>query len=175
MTIEIQQSTTQSALLFFLVLTSDHISPATGLSPTVTLSKNGGAFASPSGTVSEIANGWYKVAGNATDTGTLGPLALHASVATADNCDLVVANIVAYNPQSATLGLFTQTLTESYPAINTAPTLAQAIFLLMQRGAPTSRAVSGTTETITKLDGSTTAATFTLNSSSNPSSVVRAS
>lgn len=105
MAYDIQQSTTQSALLFFLVATSDHISALTGASPTVTLSKNGAAFASPSGTVTEIANGWYKVAGNATDTATLGPLALHATAASADPCDILVANIVAYNPQTANLGL----------------------------------------------------------------------
>jgi hypothetical protein len=70
--------------------------------------------------------------------------------------------------------LLTTQMTESYPAINTAPTLAQSLFLMMQRGAPTSRAVVGTTETILKLDGVTTAATFTLNNSSNPTSVVRA-
>src|SRR5262245_31300149 len=105
MAYDIQQSTTQSALLFFLVLTSDHITAATGLTPTVTISKNGAAFGSPSGAVTEIANGWYKVAGNATDTNTLGPLALHATAGTADPCDLIIANIVAYNPQNANLGL----------------------------------------------------------------------
>lgn len=109
MSYDIKQSSTQSALLFFLTLASDHLSPATGLSPTVTLSKNGAAFASPSGAVTEIANGWYKVAGNATDTNTLGPLALHASVATADNCDLVVGNIVAFDPQATPLPRYTGT------------------------------------------------------------------
>lgn len=105
MAYDIQQSTTQSALLFFMVASSDHISALTGASPTVTLSKNGAAFASPSGAVTEIANGWYKVAGNATDTATLGPLALHATAASGDPCDILVANIVAYNPQTANLGL----------------------------------------------------------------------
>src|SRR5215472_13067128 len=101
----IQQSTANDPLFFFLVLASDHISPATGLTPTVTLSKNGAAFASPAGAVTEIANGWYQVAGNATDTNTLGDLLLHASVATADNCDLVAAQVVAFNPRNANLGL----------------------------------------------------------------------
>ncbi|HEX2669627.1 MAG TPA: hypothetical protein VHM25_02085 [Polyangiaceae bacterium] len=56
--------------------------------------------------MTEIANGWYKVAGNATDTNTLGPLALHATATGADACDLIVANIVSYNPQDAVrLGL----------------------------------------------------------------------
>jgi hypothetical protein len=106
MSYPILQSSTQSALLFFLTDETDHISPLTGASPTVTLSKNGGSFASPSGAVSEIGSGWYKVAGNATDTGTLGPLALHATATGADPCDIIVALIVAYDPQSATsLGL----------------------------------------------------------------------
>lgn len=99
------QSSTAQPLLFLLVLASDHVTPATGLSPAVTLSKSGGAFASPSGAVTEIANGWYKVAGNATDTGTLGPLVLHASVATADPAD-VYFDVVSFNPQdSVRLGL----------------------------------------------------------------------
>lgn len=101
MSYDIKQSTTQSVLLFFLTLSSDHISPATGKTPTVTLSKNGAAFGAPAGAVTEIANGWYKVAGNATDTNTLGPLALHATEASSDPCDLIVANIVAYDPQTA--------------------------------------------------------------------------
>jgi hypothetical protein len=102
---DIQQSTTSYPLLFLMISSTDHVSPATGLTPTVVLSKSGGAFASPSGAVTEIANGWYKVAGNATDTNTLGPLVLHASSAGADDSDIVY-NIVAYNPQSSTnLGL----------------------------------------------------------------------
>ena len=72
----VQQSTSSDPLFFFLVLSSDHISPATGKSPTVTISKNGAAFAAPAGAVTEIANGWYQVAGNATDTNTLGDILL---------------------------------------------------------------------------------------------------
>ena len=102
---QIQQSTTAYPLVFLMVLSSDHITGATGLSPTVTISKSGGAFASPSGAVSELANGWYKVAGSATDTSTLGPLILHATAATADPTDTTY-EVVAYNPQdSVHLGL----------------------------------------------------------------------
>jgi hypothetical protein len=55
--------------------------------------------------VSEISAGWYKVAGNATDTNTLGPLVLHASATGADPAERVF-NVVAFNPQdSAALGL----------------------------------------------------------------------
>lgn len=101
----ILQNQTAQPLIFLMVLSSDHISPATGKSPTVTLSKNGAAFAAPSGAVTEIGNGWYKVAGNATDSNTLGPLALHATEASSDPCDDTFP-VIAYNPQdSAALGL----------------------------------------------------------------------
>lgn len=105
MSYPIKQSTAVQPLLFFLTLASDHISPATGKSPAVKLSKNGGTGVSPSGAISEIDStnlpGWYKVAPNATDSNTLGPLALAATAASCDNCDMVVAHIVAYDPQDA--------------------------------------------------------------------------
>jgi len=82
-----QQSTTTYPIPFLMVLTSDHLTGATGLSPTVTISKNGGAFASPAGAVTELGNGWYLLAGNATDRSTLGELLLHAEAATADPVD----------------------------------------------------------------------------------------
>lgn len=102
---EILKSSTQSVLVFLLVDNTDHLTGKTGLTPTVTLSKNGGSFASPSGAVSEIANGFYKVAGNATDTNTAGPLILHATGTGADPVDVVYA-IVGYDPQDGVrLGL----------------------------------------------------------------------
>lgn len=97
----IQQSTTNYNLMFLMVLSSDHVSPATGLTPTVTLSKAAGAFASPAGAVSEIANGWYKVAGNATDSNTFGLLALHATGTASDPTDVIVGEVVGFNPQDA--------------------------------------------------------------------------
>ena len=69
---------------FKLFLASDHTSPGTGKSPTVTLSKAGGAFASATGSVAEVGNGWYQLTPSATDTGTTGALILHA---TATACD----------------------------------------------------------------------------------------
>lgn len=102
---DIQQSTTSYPLVFLMIDSSDHVSGKTGLSPTVTLSKAGGSFGSPTGAVSEIGSGWYKVAGNATDTATLGPLVLHATATGADTMDTVFC-VVAYNPQdSVRLGL----------------------------------------------------------------------
>lgn len=71
-------------------------------------------------------------------------------------------------------GFTTGQMTESYAATDTAPTLAQALFMILANVSPASRSVSGTVDTVTKLDGATTAMTYTLNSSSTPTSRVRA-
>lgn len=92
-----QKSTTTYPILFLLVSASDHITAVTGVTPTVTISKNGAAFAAPSGAVSEVANGIYMLAGNATDRNTLGTLAVHATATGADAVDMLI-EIVDYDP-----------------------------------------------------------------------------
>lgn len=100
----IKQSST-TPICFLMILSSDHITGATGLTPTVTLSKAGAAFASPAGTVAEVANGWYKLTPTSADTGTLGELLIHASAVTADPVDDRV-RVVAFDPDAAAnLGL----------------------------------------------------------------------
>lgn len=93
----VQQSQTTIPLEFLMIDSTDGKTGKTGLTPTVTLSKNGAAFASPAGAVAEIGNGHYKVAGNATDQNTLGVLALHATSAGAQDTDDLFM-VVAYNP-----------------------------------------------------------------------------
>lgn len=90
-------STTTYPIVFFMADSADHVTGKTGLTPTVTISKNGGAFGAASGAVAEIANGFYSLAGNATDRNTLGTLAIHASASGADPADIVV-QIVNYDP-----------------------------------------------------------------------------
>lgn len=93
-------------LLFMMIDSVDHISGKTGLAPTVVISKNGGAFAAPVGAISEVGNGLYKIAPNATDTNTLGPLWIHATAAGADPVDDRSYRVVSYNPYDANaLGL----------------------------------------------------------------------
>ena len=100
-----KQSDTTYPLFFLMVDSTDHVTGKTGLSPTVTISKNGGSFASPSGAVSEVGNGLYKVAGNATDSNTVGELWIHATGTGADPTDTSYT-IVAYDPfDSVRLGL----------------------------------------------------------------------
>ena len=63
-------------------------------------------------------------------------------------------------------------MTESYNTDGTAPTLTQAVMLALQT--LTEFAISGTTLTVKQLDGSTTAATFTLDDGTSPTSLTRA-
>lgn len=69
--------------------------------------------------------------------------------------------------------VLTTQMTESYAADGVAPTPAQALLLIQQM--LTEMVIIGTTMTIKKIDGSTTAATLTLNSATSPTSVTRAS
>lgn len=84
-------------------------------------------------------------------------------------CDVQIP-LTVIDPYSIA-ALFTTAMTESYAADGVAPTPAQALFLIMQ--AATEFAFSGTTKTVKKLDGSSTAAVMTLDSSSAPTSSTR--
>ena len=69
--------------------------------------------------------------------------------------------------------IFTEQMVESYSADGVAPTLAQSLFLTMQNLQDFS--FTGTTQTVKRLDGSTTAATYTLDDAVTPTSKTRAS
>jgi len=71
----------------------------------------------------------------------------------------------------ATAALTTQ-VTEAYRADGAAPTLAQALCELLAHFGE--KSISSTTLTLKKFDGSTTAATFTLNDATTPTSITRA-
>jgi len=72
---------------------------------------------------------------------------------------------------TAITALLTTQMTEAYAADGTAPTLAQCLFLIQQSLHEFS--ISGTARTVKKLDGSTTAAVFTLDSATSPTSTTR--
>lgn len=86
----------------------------------------------------------------------------------------VVPDAAGTAPTAAEIftAVLTTQLTESYAADGTAPTLAQAIILVQQ--ALTEFSNAGTTKTIKKLDGTTTAATETYDDADNPTSITRA-
>ncbi len=89
-------------LLFRLVDAYDHTSPLLGATPIVTISKNGGTFASPAGAISEVGNGLYKVAPNDDDQDTNGPIWLHAVAGGSDPMDDIVADITGVVPPPPT-------------------------------------------------------------------------
>lgn len=68
--------------------------------------------------------------------------------------------------------ILTTALTEAYAADGAAPTLSQLLFLVL--AALTEFAISGTTISVKKLDGTTEAATYTLDDDTNPTSRTRA-
>ena len=72
---------------FRMILTSDHLTGATGKTVTVLISKAGGAYAAAAGAVAEIANGDYKVSYTPVDTNTAGDLRMYATAAACDPTD----------------------------------------------------------------------------------------
>lgn len=95
----LKQSTARN-LMLFLTASSDHVTGLTGATLTISLSKNGAAFASISPTVTERGNGWYSVALTTSHTDTLGDFVLRATAASADPIDLreqVVEAVVGVN------------------------------------------------------------------------------
>ena len=66
-------------IMFLMVDATDRSTAETGLSPTVYVSKAGGAFAATTNSATEVSAGWYKVTLTATETGTDGQLALYAT------------------------------------------------------------------------------------------------
>ena len=127
---ERQQSTNTYPILFLMVSTSDGVTPVTGITPTVTVSKNGGSYASASSTVTEIANGVYSLsgAGLATDLNTLGTAAFHATGTGAHPREFMV-DVVANNPFAATVVVGTNNDKTDYELTTTERAAIGAAFL----------------------------------------------
>lgn len=83
----LKQSTARNVAIL-MTDSTDHVTGKTGLTLTLTASKDGGAFASITPTVTELSNGWYSLALTATHTNTLGDLLIHATGTGADPSDM---------------------------------------------------------------------------------------
>lgn len=57
----LHKNTAYSNFMIYMVLSTDHITAATGKTVSGTVSLNGGAFAALTNSVSEVSGGWYKV------------------------------------------------------------------------------------------------------------------
>jgi hypothetical protein len=144
-----------------MVDSADHITGKTGLTLAITAGKDGGAFASISPTVTERGNGWYTIALTAAHTDTLGDLKLHITAAGADPRDVVweVGTEIAGNVNMA----------QAVPVGNTANTIGDCWNAARAQGFG-KWAISGTTLNMYAPDGSTIVRSFTLDSSSAPTS-----
>ncbi len=90
----LKQSTAKNVMVFMTDAT-DPLAGLAGLTLTVTLSKNGAAFAAMSGgAATDRGNGWYSVPLDTTDTNTLGELAAHVTATGANTLDFVVGEVV---------------------------------------------------------------------------------
>lgn len=78
-------------------------------------------------------------------------------------------------PTAATIAstVYTTTMTEAYASLHSVPTLAQILFEM--RAILAENAVSGTTVTTNKIDGITTAHTYTMDANPNPTKINTAS
>jgi len=106
-----------------------------------------------------------------TTAGTLGKAVSDIEADTNElQTDDVPSLIAALNDVSVSDILTTQ-MTEAYAADGVAPTLAEAIFIIQQTIGDF--AIDGTTISVKKLDGSTEAATYTLDDAQSPTSRTR--
>jgi hypothetical protein len=64
---------------FLMVDSTDRVSAETGLTPSVSISKNGGSFSATTNSATETGLGWYYVDLTDDETDTDGPLIVHAT------------------------------------------------------------------------------------------------
>lgn len=84
-------------VMVFMSDETDGETGLTGLTLTLTLSKDGAAFASISPTVTERTGGWYSVALTASHTSTIGDLVLKATATGANDAQVVGQVRALYN------------------------------------------------------------------------------
>jgi hypothetical protein len=102
---ELLKQSTARNITFFMTDSTDNVTGKTSLTVTCTLSKDAGSFNASGGSVSEISSGWYSLAANTTDTGTLGDLAMHCTGTGANATDVqhqVVADLPGATVSSVT-------------------------------------------------------------------------
>ncbi len=101
-----KQNSATHPVAIYLLSSVDHVTPVTGATVAVALSKDGGnSFAAAAGTVVEAGNGVYWLAGNAGDRDTLGECVVKATAAGADQF-ITTLTIVPFDPfDGARLGL----------------------------------------------------------------------
>ena len=121
---------------------------------------------------------WNEAQADHVAAGSFGIVASEIASTLADTNELqgddVPGLIAALNdaPAVSVADILITQMTESYSADGAAPTLAQSLMMIQQILGEF--AISGTTLTVKKVDGSTTAGTYTLDDATSPTSLTRA-
>jgi hypothetical protein len=91
---------TAKNILIWMADSTDHVTGKTGLTLTITLSKNAGGFSviTPTVTVTERSYGWYQLALTASHIDTVGNFSLHITSTGADPTDYI-NDVIVWNPK----------------------------------------------------------------------------
>lgn len=166
----------QRTWAFHLVKSADS-TDATGLTPVMTISKAGGAFAAvDAGTaITELTNGWYKVVHAAADLDTLGALSFRIAVATADtlNCscqvDALDRNVATVNP--GTGGIVAASFsTDALAAISVPLKYVTSIYTLTADG-DTAISMAGAIDATVEVTGTFGSGTVQMQTTEDPTAV----
>lgn len=150
----ISQSTAVRIPLY-AVQSADHITPATGITIAVTISRNGAAFGNPSAgatNATSIGSGWYYADLSTTDTATLGPVIVLGTGTGIDNVTMALLVIPALTVAGIADGILDRDMSvgtdSGSPSVRT---VRQALRFLRNKWSITTG-----TLTVTKEDDSTT-------------------
>jgi hypothetical protein len=150
----LKQSTARN-LMVLMTDSTDHITGKTGLTLTITASKDGAAFASIAPTVTERGDGWYSLALTTAHTDTLGDFVVHVTASGADPTD-VREEVFASLPGDS--------VTVSSLASNsiTAASIATDAVTEIQSGLATSSALSTVDGNVSAIKAKTDSLAFTV-------------
>jgi hypothetical protein len=178
----LENPTTVVGLSSTTISTSQAIASVSGAVGSVTSNVGGnvvGSVGSVVGAVGSVTGAVGSVTGNVGGnvTGSVGSVV----GLTASNLDATITSRLAAasytapdNTGIATIeGAVTDPMTESYAALGAEASLAQILYEI--RAILAENSVASTTVTVKKLDGSTTAATYTINNATTPTAITRAS
>lgn len=102
---------TARVVMVKMFASADHVTPSTGKTVAITISKAGAAFANPSAgatTATEVSAGWYKATLSTTDTNTLGDLVVHATASGCDDTDRALEVVLAGDAYALLAGAQTE-------------------------------------------------------------------
>lgn len=121
---QLLQSTSRN-VAFKAFLAADHVTPATGKTIAITISKNAGTFTNPSGgatNATEIANGWYFVTLTTTDTNTVGDFIVRGTEGTIDPAEQICQVVTDTATTITAINAKTTNLPASPAAVSDIPT-----------------------------------------------------